>query len=523
MNDNDNNNDTHDDAIFIQPGADPIEQLRIIAANKLQELYAIVRQRQQHRDPQQLYTIPSWVHQHHQGSDDTKINHGNEKLERSEQSIFFDYTGFIHVPNFVTSGMCEAMKDEIHHIVETQWDPDKTLGDTFGTNEEQNISRGNYFLSSANQVHFFTEPKAMEDIVVPTEDSCNNQDSTSSDDDDDDDIGVDVDTNDTTTTLKKKTHPTQSAPQLQHQRLKSEYCTPQTKILALNKIGHGLHLIPDSTFQQYTLSENVCNLVNDLGWRDPVVPQSMYIFKQPNHIGGVVNSHQDSTFLYTDPYPTCIGLWLALDDATIENGCLWVRPGSHNNFPNENECFNSQQKHNVRRQYRRNVLHFGNDTIQERCNIPTGDTIHQPMFEMVQLFHDPTVPWDGSIPTNSSVNTTTAITTPDTVLDSDRYTYEALLQAGFVPIECKAGDLLAFTGTLDHLSLGNSCTNSLRPSTLLSNDNIQSSFSSLPSSRHTFQLHIVEGPSQGIEWSKYNWLQYPNNEPFVRLNANCAS
>ena len=38
--------------------------------------------------------------------------------------------------------------------------------------------------------------------------------------------------------------------------------------------------------------------------------------------------HQDSTFLYTDP-PSVIGLWLALEDATVENGCLFSQPGSH--------------------------------------------------------------------------------------------------------------------------------------------------------------------------------------------------
>ena len=53
----------------------------------------------------------------------------------------------------------------------------------------------------------------------------------------------------------------------------------------------------------------------------------MYIFKQPN-IGGEVTCHQDATFLYTEPL-SMIGLWFALEDATIENGCLWVIPGGH--------------------------------------------------------------------------------------------------------------------------------------------------------------------------------------------------
>jgi phytanoyl-CoA hydroxylase len=53
----------------------------------------------------------------------------------------------------------------------------------------------------------------------------------------------------------------------------------------------------------------------------------MYIFKQP-HIGGEVGCHQDATFLYTDPI-TVTGFWFAIEDATVENGCLWVAPGGH--------------------------------------------------------------------------------------------------------------------------------------------------------------------------------------------------
>ena len=37
---------------------------------------------------------------------------------------------------------------------------------------------------------------------------------------------------------------------------------------------------------------------------------------------------QDSTFLYTEP-PSATGFWVALEEATIANGCLWVLPGSH--------------------------------------------------------------------------------------------------------------------------------------------------------------------------------------------------
>ena len=93
---------------------------------------------------------------------------------------------------------------------------------------------------------------------------------------------------------------------------------------------------------------------------------------------------------------------------------------------------------------------------------------------MDEIADGKSVPWDGKVPEGGC---------------------DGLLDAGFVPVECKAGDLLAFNGQLDHLSLPN--------------------FSDKP--RHTFQLHMVEGPGAGVSWSKFNWLQYPSGLPFMRI------
>ena len=53
----------------------------------------------------------------------------------------------------------------------------------------------------------------------------------------------------------------------------------------------------------------------------------LFIFKQP-YIGGEVICHQDSTFLYTHPL-SVKGFWFALEDASIDNGCMWAIPGGH--------------------------------------------------------------------------------------------------------------------------------------------------------------------------------------------------
>ncbi|MFV0388467.1 MAG: phytanoyl-CoA dioxygenase family protein [Pyrinomonadaceae bacterium] len=95
---------------------------------------------------------------------------------------------------------------------------------------------------------------------------------------------------------------------------------------SLNKIGHAMHDL-DSVFNSFSRSPQMKNLAKELSFENNLIIQSMYIFKHAK-IGGVVDVHQDSTFLYTEP-GSCVGFWFALEDATTENGCLWAAPGGH--------------------------------------------------------------------------------------------------------------------------------------------------------------------------------------------------
>ncbi len=54
--------------------------------------------------------------------------------------------------------------------------------------------------------------------------------------------------------------------------------------------------------------------------------QSMLFVKPPQFQGQAW--HQDEIYIPTRDR-SLVGAWIALDDATIENGCLWVVPGSH--------------------------------------------------------------------------------------------------------------------------------------------------------------------------------------------------
>ena len=98
------------------------------------------------------------------------------------------------------------------------------------------------------------------------------------------------------------------------------------KAQAINKIGHALH-DRDPVFDRYSRDPRLASLAGVLGLAQPLLLQSMLIFKQPR-IGGEVVWHQDASFLATEPQ-SVIGFWFALEDATRENGCLWVEPGGH--------------------------------------------------------------------------------------------------------------------------------------------------------------------------------------------------
>ncbi|XP_059849749.1 phytanoyl-CoA dioxygenase domain-containing protein 1 isoform X5 [Hypanus sabinus] len=124
---------------------------------------------------------------------------------------------------------------------------------------------------------------------------------------------------------------TQEAEQIKTQGSTDYFLTSGDKIRFFFERGvidsKALHVL-EPAFKNLTHSRKVQEVAQKLGLQEPVIVQSMYIFKQPE-IGGEVTPHQDATFLYTEPLGSIVGFWIALDDATEENGCLWFIPGSH--------------------------------------------------------------------------------------------------------------------------------------------------------------------------------------------------
>ncbi len=98
------------------------------------------------------------------------------------------------------------------------------------------------------------------------------------------------------------------------------------KELAINKIGHAMHdLMPE--FSAFCRLPEIGEALRDIGYEQPHLWQTMYIFKQPK-IGGEVRWHQDASYLSATGSPVT-GVWVAIEDATQENGCLWMQPGQH--------------------------------------------------------------------------------------------------------------------------------------------------------------------------------------------------
>jgi len=184
---------------------------------------------------------------------------------REEIRKNFNNDGFFVIEGFLSEAEVEALKREGENLVKNM--PEQSNRAVFSTTEFQQ-SKDQYFLNSSDKISYFFETGA---------------------------LGPEGE-------LLTEPH------------------------LSLNKIGHALHE-QNNVFRKITLNERVKEACFQLGFADPAIVQSMYIFKNPG-IGGEVSPHQDSSFLYTEP-ENLLGFWIALEDATIENGCLWFARGSH--------------------------------------------------------------------------------------------------------------------------------------------------------------------------------------------------
>ena len=179
---------------------------------------------------------------------------------------FWEKNGFLVINNFYQNFECDLLRKKANYLI-NNFDKSFYFKSVFDTSNQEH-AQDKYFLESGDKIRMFFESKAFDE--------------------------------------------------------KGNYTSSIN--LIINKIGHALHDL-DPDFYKFSHRSDLDAISKAIGFKVPKLLQSMYIFKQPK-IGGEVVCHQDSTFLYTKP-ESAVGFWVALEDATLDNGCLLVARGSH--------------------------------------------------------------------------------------------------------------------------------------------------------------------------------------------------
>lgn len=78
--------------------------------------------------------------------------------------------------------------------------------------------------------------------------------------------------------------------------------------------------------------ERVRAVLDELVGPESRMIQDMALVKPPYH-GSEKPWHQDTAYFDWTPLGGIVGVWIALDPATVENGCMQVVPGSHQDGP----------------------------------------------------------------------------------------------------------------------------------------------------------------------------------------------
>ena len=85
----------------------------------------------------------------------------------------------------------------------------------------------------------------------------------------------------------------------------------------------------DEVLTEHACSSSVVDIIADLLCTDDLKLYNDQLFMKPAFHGAAQDWHQDSQ-AWRNMFPMdLVTAWTAIDEATIENGCLWMATGSH--------------------------------------------------------------------------------------------------------------------------------------------------------------------------------------------------
>lgn len=145
----------------------------------------------------------------------------------------------------------------------------------------------------------------------------------------------------------------------------------QRQVRAMNPHRHSQQV------QEWFLNPNVAAVLESLLEKPALGAQTMYYFKPPGAKGQ--GMHQDNFYLVAQP-ATCIAAWTAIDDADLDNGCLYVVPGSHRG---DILCPSEKSKERWLNYGDSHIGHFPRDQKPVPVSVPRGAT----MFFSGNLIH----------------------------------------------------------------------------------------------------------------------------------------
>lgn len=201
---------------------------------------------------------------------------------------------------------------------------------------------------------------------------------------------------------------------------KSEDLSDEAVLRSVLCIHEPHHVSP--VILNYVKHQKICGVLSQITgahlphWTGNVkCMQSMFFVKPPNFQGQAW--HQDEIYIPTRDR-SLIGAWIALDDATVENGCLWVVPGSHrpgllypqrntadrDEFDGNGESFGFDESQEIPVEVKTGSVVFFNGYILHRSKRNRSQTCYRRALVNHYMTAESLLPWqvrEGETPANA--------------------------------------------------------------------------------------------------------------------------